>query len=90
MQDKPRCQSCGMPLGIFEGKDNYGTNKNGSKTTEYCQFCFQKGKFTEPTLTLKQMLDKSIHFMITELKFPKEEATKLSHQVIPKLKRWQP
>lgn len=38
------CQSCGMP---FE-KDprGGGTNRDGTKSSDYCSFCYQKGKFT--------------------------------------------
>ncbi len=92
MDDKIRCQSCGMPLGEFEvqGKkeDNFGTDHDHSKTKEFCKFCFQNGEFTDPNLTLQGMIDRSVHFMAKNLKFTTQEATELSESVIPKLKRW--
>lgn len=36
---EPLCQSCGMPL---NKPDDFGTDTNGSKITNYCHFCFQK------------------------------------------------
>ncbi|HPD44584.1 MAG TPA: zinc ribbon domain-containing protein [Candidatus Woesebacteria bacterium] len=32
--------------------ENFGTNADGSKSEEYCQYCFQSGKFTEPNITM--------------------------------------
>ena len=38
MDDKARCQSCGMPLDI----GFYGTNSDGTGNMEYCKLCFVK------------------------------------------------
>lgn len=84
MQDKLRCQSCGMPL----EKGYYGTKRDGSLHKEYCMFCFQRGKFTKPDLTLKAMTARSINHMTTKLHFSKDLAKTLSREIIPKLKRW--
>jgi hypothetical protein len=37
------CQSCGMPLKRDE--KGGGTNADGSKSTIYCSYCFDKGEF---------------------------------------------
>lgn len=66
----------------------YGTNENGSENTVYCTFCFQKGVFTEPELTLQGMVDKSISHMTRVLQFSDEKAKELAWAVIPKLARW--
>ncbi len=93
MDDKPRCQSCGMPLGYFTMSDgaqahNYGTNDDESENHEYCKFCFQNGKFVEENLTLSDMIEKSVGFMTSEFKMSEEKAHSLSQQVISNLKRW--
>jgi len=36
------CQSCSMPL--TKPEDN-GTNKDGSKSVDYCSHCFVNGEF---------------------------------------------
>ncbi len=86
MDDKIRCQSCGMPLSEEFG--NLGTNADGTTTSEYCIFCFSDGKFTNPDQTLEEMIQSSIENMRADLNMPVERATELANSVIPKLRRW--
>ncbi|MEN9626375.1 MAG: hypothetical protein RL557_703 [archaeon] len=88
MLDKPRCQSCGMPLGFPLPEQFFGTNADGSVNKEYCQFCFQQGQFTKPNLTMDEMIESSIEHMTTQLEFPREKAERLANEIIPELKRW--
>ena len=81
-----RCQSCGMPLG--EGA--FGTNADGTPNNDYCKLCYANGAFAEPTLTMDQMIKKSVRHMMTALKFEEERAEVLANAVIPTLKRWRP
>lgn len=85
MDAKPRCQSCGMPLGT---PGFYGTEKDGSENRDWCRFCYAGGAFTQPDLTLEAMIASSVRFMTTNLKFAEADAERMSHDVIPKLKRW--
>lgn len=87
MDDKIRCQSCGMPLSAEFG--NLGTNADGSNTSEYCIFCFAGGSFTNPNQTLSEMIQSSIENMTSDLNMPIERATELANSFIPKLRRWQ-
>lgn len=82
----PFCQSCGMPMSKLE---DFGTNVDGSTSKEYCKFCFQKGKFSEPNITMQQMIEKVAGFMVTLEKMPENEAKRMAKTFIPKLKRWQ-
>ncbi len=77
------CQSCSMPL---NKPQDFGTNANGSKNNEYCCYCYQNGKFTEPDITMEQMIKKCVSVM-KQMKMPEDqiEKTKL---LIPMLKRW--
>ena len=84
MDDKPRCQSCGMPL----GDGFYGGNADGSENQEYCKFCFQDGVFTDEGLTVDDMIEKSADHMTKEQGFEGREARDLAQGVIPSLKRW--
>lgn len=81
---KPRCQSCGMPL----GPGFYGTNASGMENEEYCKFCFQKGGYTHPDLTLREVIQMSIDNMTNDLGLDYEKAHQLATNVIPQLKRW--
>ncbi|MEW6003076.1 MAG: zinc ribbon domain-containing protein [Nitrospirota bacterium] len=84
MREAQICQSCGMPM---EKSEDFGTNADGSKNEYYCCFCFQKGDFTNPDLTLEQMIDKLVGFA-DRMGMTQAQAKELAQTVIPKLKRW--
>ncbi|WP_305065382.1 zinc ribbon domain-containing protein [Methanococcoides sp.] len=50
------CQSCGMPL---EKDEDFGANADGTKSDEYCLYCYQNGKFTQPDITLEEMIEQT-------------------------------
>jgi hypothetical protein len=79
------CQSCGMPLGKDE---DFGANADGTKNDEYCLYCYQNGKFTQPDITLEEMIEQTSKAIDKEGVMSLEEAKELSQQNIPKLKRW--
>lgn len=84
MDNKARCQSCGMPL----GEDFYGTTSEGTPELEYCKFCYQKGSFTEPDLRLDQMVKRSVDHMVGEQLASREQAQGVAESMLPQLKRW--
>lgn len=51
------CQSCGMPL--VEG--NIGTNSDGSRSEDYCGYCYQNGDFTLD-VNMNQMIEFCLQF----------------------------
>ncbi len=87
MDNKIRCQSCGMPLS--EEFRNFGTEKDNSRTTEFCSFCYQNGEFKNPVQTMSEMILSSIDNMTSDLGMPLEKATELANSLIPTLNRWQ-
>lgn len=83
------CQSCGMPLTAAE---HYGTNKDGSKNTDYCAYCFKDGAFVKD-MTMEQMIDVCVSFpecLKDEKGAPitKEAAAEMMRAYFPTLKRW--
>jgi hypothetical protein len=87
MEEKKRCQSCGMP--IAEEFGNLGTEKDGTGNPEYCGFCYQNGGFTNPEQTLEEMIQSSIENMAgNEINMSLEQATELANSFIPTLNRW--
>ena len=50
------CQSCGMSLVMDSDK---GTRKDGSRSEEYCAFCFQHGAFTQD-LTMEELIEHNL------------------------------
>jgi hypothetical protein len=81
----PICQSCGMPM---EGSEVFGTRADGRRSNDYCRFCLDKGKFTDPTISMEQMIEK-ITSMAPQMKMSESEAREMARRLIPKLKRWQ-
>lgn len=82
MQSTIVCQSCGMPL----TEEVFGTEQDGSKTSEYCVYCYKEGAFLSDC-TLEEMIDICVPFMEKE-GMDKEEARKMLEQGLPNLKRW--
>jgi len=79
------CQSCGKWM---EYK-NLGTNADSSKNTTYCFDCYHNGKFTEPNITLQQIVEKVAENKSKKLNLPKKEIITGETEFISKLKRWQ-
>lgn len=57
-----KCQSCGMPLN--KDKQGGGTEKNGTKSTKYCSYCYANGEFNGGNVTLKEFSEISRKGMI--------------------------
>ncbi len=87
MDNKIRCQSCGMPLSEEFG--NFGTEEDNFRNTEFCSFCYQNGKFKNPDQTMQEMIQSSIDNMTSDLNMPLDKATELANSLIPTLNRWQ-
>ncbi|MFH0912633.1 MAG: zinc ribbon domain-containing protein [Patescibacteria group bacterium] len=79
------CQSCSMPL---KKPADFGTNADGSRNEDYCCYCYQKGEFTEPNITMDQMIDKVAGMMIQMQNISEDHALEICVNFIPKLKRW--
>jgi hypothetical protein len=84
MEQEIRCQSCGMLM----GNGIFGTLANGKETQEYCSFCFQNGKYTNPDATMKGMIDNSVRIMVKKMAIPEDRAKEIANGTIPQLKRW--
>jgi len=80
----PFCQSCGMPLS--KDKDGGGTEKDGTKSKDYCSHCYQNGQFTQPDLTVQQMQE-LVKGKLKDMHFPGFLAGMFTKN-IPQLKRW--
>lgn len=73
-----------MPMGT----GFFGTQTDGTLSREYCTFCFQNGSFTQPDMTVEEMIQLSIDNMTDELGFDTDKAKSLAESFIPQLKRW--
>lgn len=80
------CQSCGMPMGSTN--DMYGTEADGSKNEDYCQYCYDKGHFLADC-----SMDEMIAFCIPPMvehnpDIKEEDARNMMNKFFPMLKRW--
>lgn len=77
------CQSCAMPM----TDEDFGTEKDGSKSEEYCKYCYQNGEFTSD-ITMEEMIDFCVPKTAEATGMSEEEARKMSEEFFPQLKRW--
>jgi len=83
MANKHFCQSCSMPM---DTPELFGTEKDGSKNSDYCKYCYVDGAFTNPNMTLEEMKDLMMKIMDKE-KLP-EDIVEVAISRLPYLKRW--
>ena len=58
-----KCQSCGMPLNK-DKQGGGGTEKDGTKSTKYCSYCYANGEFNGGNVTLKEFSEISRKGMV--------------------------
>ena len=64
-----------------------GTNADGSKSPEYCSYCFQDGAFSSPEIDTPQKMQAFCIDKMKEMGMPKFVGWLFTRN-IPKLKRW--
>ena len=80
------CQCCGMPMGTTD--EMYGTNADGSKSEDYCKYCFENGAFTADC-TIDEMIEACVpHMASANSGMSEDEARKMMKEFFPSLKRW--
>lgn len=73
-----------MPL--KKDPEGGGTETDGTKSAMYCSYCYGKGKFTNPDITVEEMQE-LVKDRIREMGFPGFLAGFFA-KGIPKLERW--
>jgi hypothetical protein len=63
-----------------------GTEKDGSRSIEYCRYCYQEGKFVQPPITLEEMTS-LVRRTLQVRHFP-QHFIDASLSKLPELKRW--
>ena len=81
----PFCQSCSMPM---EKPEDFGMDECGFRTNNYCHYCYQKGEFTHPDITLGQMTEIVVKNMVEKMQIPEDHARQITQSFLPKLVRW--
>jgi hypothetical protein len=75
-----------MPL---RKEEDRGTNADGGRNQDYCQFCFAGGKFTDEGITMEAKIEKMVA-KAKEVNIPPENARLMAQTILPTLKRWRP
>lgn len=83
MKSQKFCQSCGMPM---EGAQ-YGTEADGSKSADYCSYCYEDGKFCVD-VTMEQMIDFCAKPMADATGMTAADARAQMAALFPQLVRW--
>jgi hypothetical protein len=69
--------------------EDFGTDRAGYRINNYCRHCFVDGGFTDPDITMEEMLDYCVGIMDTQGIMPAAKARALMEDVMPRLIRWQ-
>ena len=80
----PFCQSCGMPM---TKPSDFGIAKEGFRINDYCRYCWVDGAFTNPAMSMQEMLDFCTK-ELTKQHMPEAKARALMADTLPRLKRW--
>jgi hypothetical protein len=75
----PICQSCGIP---FRKAGDYGTNADGSRSTEYCFHCHQYGRFLDEGITLQEKIEKNVRFGV-QMGMAEDMARHMCETILP-------
>ena len=88
-QPAGQCQSCGM---IMEKDSDKGTQSDGTKSEEYCTFCYRRGEFAQD-ITMEEMIEHNLKDLDewnkdAGLHLTEQEAREQLMEFLPTLKRW--
>lgn len=73
-----------MPL---QDENILGTEANGTKSEEYCSYCYQEGKFTAPNRSMEDMIEVGVS-VLQEEGMEEQQARGMLSGFLPNLKRW--
>lgn len=77
------CQSCAMPM---PDDSLLGTDADGSINTDYCKYCYDKGRFLHEA-TMEEFIEMCSKFH-DQAGMTYDEMHQLCTRVFPMLKRW--
>ena len=80
------CQSCAMPM----SEDvHFGTEKDGSKSEDYCTYCYRDGDFIGGDATMEEVIETCIKPCMDEGVYPDADTARAEMmKFFPTLKRW--
>lgn len=78
------CQSCGMPIMDPAVR---GTESDGSTSSDYCKWCYDKGSYTYET-DMDNMIEGCAPHLVESTGVSYDDAVSFMGAVLPNLKRW--
>jgi len=85
MKSVTECQSCAMPM--KDAKD-FGTEKGGGASADYCCHCYKDGDFTWTAANLDEAVESNIGFWEKEGDESDADLRARVKAEFSKLKRW--
>jgi len=73
-----------MPM---ETAEDFGSNADGGKNHEYCQYCWQDGEFTAQ-MELPEFIEMQVKIAVEKLGMEESEAREVAEATLPELDRW--
>ena len=77
------CQSCAMPM---NDESVFGTNKDVSKNSDYCVYCYKNGEFVD-NVSMEKYIEMMVPFA-AQANMTGDEMRAYCAAVFPTLKRW--
>jgi len=77
------CQSCGMPI---KDANQLGTNSDGTKNSDYCKYCYDRGNFID-NVTMEEYITMCSKYG-KQAGMSNEQMYEYCSKLFPTLKRW--
>jgi len=68
--------------------EDFGTDDRSLRINDFCHYCYENGAFTDPDVTMPEMIDRCVTMMTGTMGMPEAGARALLTDVMPQLKRW--
>ena len=82
--DAAICQSCSMPM---TKPEDFGNEADGNTSKDYCRYCYTNGTFSNPNLTMHDMIEICVPFCRDY--YESDDAARADMSAcFPKMKRW--
>lgn len=87
MEDVKICQSCANPL---TKPEDFGTNADGSKSSDYCCPCYENGSlYGGKDMKMEEMIEICVPYAVDAGKYKDADEARIDMlDFFPKLKRW--
>ena len=87
MENVKICQSCASPL---TKPEDYGTEADGSKSSDYCAACYENGSLHGgEDMKMEEMIEICVPYAVQFGKYDDTDVARAAMmELFPKLKRW--